>query len=335
MILESALYPALELETFESGVWTPWLGKANSVSISRGGKRNGISATVGVGTLTCTLINSGDPLAGGSLKPNLPIRIGKPPVGPETVTVAAATVYSQTFEGVANNASNPDSWVTVSGTAVNTLWGGSPLSQGNYSMTVGRTATGGAATTSRTITGLTVGLSTTVTAIACSLAPSGTTGTIGVSGIGSATTVAVSASANTNFSYTFVPTATSHTVFLTLANGSGSGQVGTWDNIVVTRNSYLAPNPAYVAPVPVFTGRIVDVDVDYAMDKSTGSFTTFVTISAADSVRAHAATTRYGAVTSGGAGFESWANRIIRLSTSSTTAINPPADDSPIVRYGI
>jgi hypothetical protein len=85
----------------------------------------------------------------------------------------------------------------------------------------------------------------------------------------------------------------------------------------------------------VFTGRFVDLYTAHKLDKSTGKFTRLVTIVAADSVRSHAAVTRHGAVTSGGAGFETWAQRIARLASSAVTTVNAPADDSPIVRYAI
>lgn len=85
----------------------------------------------------------------------------------------------------------------------------------------------------------------------------------------------------------------------------------------------------------VFTGRVVDIFVSYKLDKQSGKSTTIVTFTAADSVRSHSAITRFGAVTDGGVGYESWAQRIIRLAASSATEVNPPADDSPIVRYAI
>ncbi len=170
MISETALAGFLELETYIGGVWVPWLAKASSVEVNRGGKRNGATSTVDVGILTLVLVNAGDPLAGGQLTPNMPARL--------------------------------------------TL--------------------------------------TTVT-------------------------------------------------------------------------------PA----LPIFTGNILDVDTAYALNKKTGKLSTYVTVTIVDAVAAHTNVTRYGAVTAGGAGYESWANRIIRLAASSTATINPPIDDNPIARYGI
>jgi hypothetical protein len=85
----------------------------------------------------------------------------------------------------------------------------------------------------------------------------------------------------------------------------------------------------------VYTGRIVDLSTAYQLDKQTGETTTLVTLVTADAVRSHSAVTRYGAVTDGGAGFETWALRMNRLAASAMTDVNPPADDSPIVRYAI
>lgn len=106
------------------------------------------------------------------------------------------------------------------------------------------------------------------------------------------------------------------------------------------QDARLAPNvPVRIISTlnnePIFTGKLVDLDVDYELDKSTGKTYSITKLAAADAVAAHNNTTRYGAVTDGGAGFESWANRIIRLAASSTTPINPPEDDDPIVRYAI
>lgn len=85
----------------------------------------------------------------------------------------------------------------------------------------------------------------------------------------------------------------------------------------------------------VFTGRLVDLATAYLLDKSDGTQNTTVTVAAADAIASHSAVTRHGAVTAGGVGFETWAQRINRLASSAVAAVNPPADDSPIVRYAI
>lgn len=86
---------------------------------------------------------------------------------------------------------------------------------------------------------------------------------------------------------------------------------------------------------PIFTGRIHDLATTYELDKSSGELTTFVSISASDAVASLANTIRYGAVTDGGIGFETWAQRINRLALSAVTTVDPPGDDSPIVRYSL
>lgn len=167
MIIEYPLVQLLELETLTGDVWSPWTGQLRSLSITRGGNRRGPTTTVDVGSLVATLVNAGDPLAGGTLAPNKPIRLR-------------------------------DSSTDL------TIW----------------------------------------------------------------------------------------------------------------------------------RGRIDDIFTDYKLDKSTGTTTEILTISAVDAVASHGSITIYGAFTTG-ATFESWASRIIRLSASATETVIAPADDAPIVRYAI
>ena len=87
--------------------------------------------------------------------------------------------------------------------------------------------------------------------------------------------------------------------------------------------------------VPVFTGTILDVDVQRVRDAAVQAERLVATVTCVDAVAVLGSRTRYGAVTSGGAGFESWANRIIRLAASSPTDVELPEDDSPIVIYSI
>ncbi|MFJ6534412.1 hypothetical protein [Microbacterium sp. NPDC091662] len=165
------------------------------------------------------------------------------------------TVYSWGFESYATSPSfqvyfqnfetnTLDGWaLTGGGKLVNTLWGGAPLSQGQRSLTVGGNGTTTTPNFSRTFTGLTVGRSYTVSAIGCALAPSPvvTTGTIGVDGIGTSGNVNLTNAANNTASYAFVATATSHVVRITTTNG-GTGDIGTWDNITLTANTYVTNN---------------------------------------------------------------------------------------------
>lgn len=92
-------------------------------------------------------------------------------------------------------------------------------------------------------------------------------------------------------------------------------------------------NAAYLPLIPVFTGQVMDIASTFSFDKATGEKTRFVVFTATDAVRPHTSTKRFGAVS--GVGSESWAQRIIRLSSSATTDVETPADDSPIVRYAI
>ncbi|QCR40299.1 hypothetical protein C1N74_07610 [Microbacterium sp. SGAir0570] len=79
---------------------------------------------------------------------------------------------------------------------------------------------------------------------------------------------------------------------------------------------------------PIFTGRVADVFATVSFDKASGAETLRVTLSAVDSVAAHANTTRYGVVSDP----ETWAQRITRLADSALTEVVLPEDDSPLVR---
>jgi hypothetical protein len=80
---------------------------------------------------------------------------------------------------------------------------------------------------------------------------------------------------------------------------------------------------------PIFTGRISDIAMTYVLNKSTGTETTRVVVTATDAVTAHAATTRYGVQSDP----ETWAQRIRRLAESSLTEVVLPEDDGPVLRY--
>lgn len=148
--------------------------------------------------------------------------------------VPASQVYFQNFE-----TNTTDSWLPTTGKVSNALWGGSPLSQGQRSLTVGGNNTSSTPTISRTFTGLTVGRSYTFTAIGCALAPSSvtTTGTLGVVGIGDGTARVLLNTEARTATYTFTATATSHTLRIVSTNGS-TGDMATWDNITLTRDAY-------------------------------------------------------------------------------------------------
>lgn len=81
----------------------------------------------------------------------------------------------------------------------------------------------------------------------------------------------------------------------------------------------------------MFTGVILDVDVEDRLDKNRGLVNSYVTIHAVDAVQAHANTTRYGAIAAGG--YERWEERIRRLSLSSLAPVNAPEVGASVIRY--
>ena len=55
--------------------WVSYIGKATQISVTRGGKVSGVDFNAEVGTLSVTLINSGNPLDQPNIKPNVPVRL--------------------------------------------------------------------------------------------------------------------------------------------------------------------------------------------------------------------------------------------------------------------
>jgi hypothetical protein len=92
---------------------------------------------------------------------------------------------------------------------------------------------------------------------------------------------------------------------------------------VAIRNSSITSDGILYQDTRLYTGNIEDVQVDFSRKGDT-----FVTITAADAVKQHNNTQRYGAVVEGGVGYETWANRIRRLVASSTADVNPPGPES-------
>lgn len=87
--------------------------------------------------------------------------------------------------------------------------------------------------------------------------------------------------------------------------------------------------------IALFTGSILDVDVQRIRDEAIQSDYLQATVTVVDAVAVLGSKTRYGAVVEGGVGFESWAQRIIRLAASSPSDVELPEDDSPITIYSI
>lgn len=134
----------------------------------------------------------------------------------------------------------------------------------------------------------------------------------------------------TQLSYSFTASGTTEPLYISWA-GAGTYY---FDDITVTRDAYSVTITEPVA-TPIYTGRINDINTVTLLNKTTGVETDHVNLVAVDGIAALSNTTRYGAVTDGGAGYETWAHRIIRLADSAPAGVDvqAPADDSPIVRY--
>ncbi|AVR56163.1 minor tail protein [Microbacterium phage Naby] len=85
--------------------------------------------------------------------------------------------------------------------------------------------------------------------------------------------------------------------------------------------------------VELFTGRVVDVAAAYPMNKSTGKLRTVTRITAADAVKVHGETPRYGVTIA--AGFETFEARISRLAGSALAPVTAPVEGAPREVYAL
>lgn len=306
--------------------WTPHV---RNMTVNRGGQRKDASQSVDVGTLSCTLVNAGDPLTGSRIKPNVAVRLMDRGNGTETITVPNEVLYLQTgFPG-----GTLDGW-TFFGSGSATISGGKLRA----SRTSGTAAWGIKKTFTGFIPGVNYALAASLYTDFSTTAGLQTTWA-GVTGIGNGPIFDASPGVLGDEVIPFIEftaTSTTHEMTLTVAYSAGSTPINAfWDEIYLPQQQTVIPNPEFVTPGPVFTGRARGLRTEYELDKSTGSMDTFVTFSAVDAVSQHANTTRYGAVVEAGAGYETWAARIARLAGSSATPVELPTDDAPIVRYSL
>lgn len=80
--------------------------------------------------------------------------------------------------------------------------------------------------------------------------------------------------------------------------------------------------------LPIFTGTVADIAITDDRDGRR-----YVTLTASDARTSLANTQRYGAISDGGAGYESWAARINRLRTSAQTSTSAPDADPSLTVY--
>lgn len=361
MINEKPIIELLSLEIYndDEAKWEAWTDPLNRLSIQRGGQRKGTTNTVDVGTLTCTFVNAGDPLAGGTLLPNQKVRLktldtpqGHFEPGPDIVDVPAhdvehgtSVLYTDGFETYPEYTANPGGWTnSASGYCRNT-----GQEDGDYGRTglqrlkVAYTSTEGLVT--RTFTGLSIGAPYTFKTWAQSA--SANTVEVRLSGIADVAGTSLTSWTWTELTRTFVATATSHTISIDFRHASASAYAFL-DDITFTQDAWTEHVPATYKPGPdvwvedpplpgtiIWAGLTNDFVTSYDLDKSTGEMNTFTALTAIDAVGVHAATPRYGAVTPGGVGYTTWALRLAALATSASTPVTVPVDNAPIVRYSI
>lgn len=345
MITERPLHNLVQLQRID-GPSAISIDHATNVRIRRGGNRSGLGLQTDVGILSFRLYNDEDPMAGGTFQPGQEIQVLAKAVIPAHDIVhpevpgywvpqpdiehPATVVYSQDFSSVTG--SNPDGWITAS-----PLTGTASSSRLNISGS-------GTARTTKTLSGLVVGSTYTFAAQQglSGLSLSGKRA-IGVTGKSETATTGVAGS----LSYQFVATATSHALYLETTLGTATS--GYWDDITLTRAAWSESQPdAWVPPIPawsehvpeavidapIYTGRVVDIDTSYPLNKQTGERRTYTTVTVADSVRVHTTTPRYG-VTVPTPGYETFEARIVRLSGSAQAPVVAPTVGGPKEVYAL
>lgn len=88
----------------------------------------------------------------------------------------------------------------------------------------------------------------------------------------------------------------------------------------------------YGTSTPIFTGAVQDASVGIIRDNG-GLVRNQITVVAVDAVASHAKNTRYGAITDGGVGHETFVARVTRLATSSDTTVSLPSEPSPALAW--
>lgn len=161
-------------------------------------------------------------------------------------TIPAATAYSQNFDGFVSGTANPDGWLTtvtggtVSGNQSNTAAFYRQAGAGGWWVGHSNLPAAGSMNSKRTVTGLTVGRSYTFTAYGRP-AHASLRLRAGVTGIGMSGQYNPGVNTWGLVSYSFVATATSHELVLTMDNTSAGtlSASSAWDTLTLTRNAYI------------------------------------------------------------------------------------------------
>ncbi len=299
-------------------IWTDYLCEARSVNITRGGSQDGIVTSLDVGTASVRLVNAGNPLDSPNIKPNRPVRISS---GERDTTTNR---YSLDFDDgivppgvLANNVG----WFTQEvvdnpsgdGKALHIFHGGS-----------------GSWTGFRSVTNVKKGDTYTVNFKMYVDNPNQRYGGVRISDQSVVDHMDYDIVYETASTAIAVPQGEWVDQTLTYVADRDMAKMGfyfmgTRPESMYSWNFYLDDlrlDLTRSEPQLLFTGDIQDVFMDYDREGNE-----FVSFTAADGIRSVNNTQRYGAVVENGAGFETWAQRMRRLSQSASTATNPPTDE--------
>jgi len=343
--------PVVDLLTFQvwdrdGGSWTDLADKATSVDMQRGATQSGAKVETQVGTLDAQLYGALDLRRRSDLQPNSPIRVIRPPLAPAIAwdlmpttaedQVASKGLLARNVEATVNGASttlslgqgifngsiqanwnnySPD----VTAVAAGALLFASPntyVANPTNNRPVGRFDRGDTYTVKGTLRS---GDTTIVQRVRVVI----------YSGSAASPTVLAQSDpitatdAGTAIAWTFTaPDASDWNVAIAAADTITASTSRALFNLWVAKLTIWDTGRQR----PEFTGTVSDIYQSVEYDKSTNEEHIFTTVQAVDAVQSLANTDRYGAIATSGAGYQTWADRIQQLATSSFVPIDAPAD---------
>ncbi|NQW90284.1 hypothetical protein HQQ88_08250 [Curtobacterium sp. VKM Ac-2861] len=351
VVIERPVVELLTLQAYDAtgGEWVDLHEHATEVAVRRGGQQDGAAVKTHVGTLDATLYGALNLARVAMLRPNSPIRVVRPPAAPRTAwdlqppestdyhaskamatpravpavdkSGAETTVRSSTY----NYAGSRDTQMFYLGgtealtvragtiiahtpnTAVGVDRATNPKPVGTFYQGEPFTVRGEFANTLTTVAVIRIvvftgeALNPTILAQSPAFTPEDRNGEV---------------------SWTFTaPASSDWQLGLMLDQDAATGTATGFSVGVRVARLRVVAEPT---PRPEFTGTVSDLYQSVELDKSTGERHTYTTVEAVDSVQSLANTDRYGVVARNGAGYQSFADRIAQLATSSRVPIDAP-----------
>lgn len=294
-------------------VWEDMTCDIREMDIQRGGSRDGVAVSLDVGTLTAVAVNKWDPMTYPDVKPNTPVRVKTKYALDETI------MFSQNDFETATDFS----WVD-STSATSTFYFTDPVLNSRVAF-FQRLGEGGDNPLGFWLSNPSVIAEvndTTMSYVDVSFRVSGLN-------LGPMYATLSGSTGYTELTETIEnPTwkRVSGRIPITASGPTPSVWIGGWAVDWTGTRSFRIDDLKIEVSIDrqnsMFTGIIQDISTVRDRDGNV-----YTTIMAVDGVQSLANTMRYGAVVEGGVEYESWANRIQRLSLSARTPVDAPASD--------